>query len=110
MTQEVQFSLNLLAACLMRQHQALERIDARLNEILDRVDAIGDLVWKLKLSDANATAAPLRPDAMRLGKTAGRPKRRKVLAQAKPSRKGSGTRTSQRPSKGSTQRFISSMG
>ena len=57
MTQEVQFSLNLLAACLMRQHQALERIDARLNEALDRVDSVGDCVWRLNASLKATNAA-----------------------------------------------------
>ena len=50
MTQEVQFCLNLLAACLMRQHQALERVHAQLDEVLDRVDSVGDCVWRLDTS------------------------------------------------------------
>ena len=61
MTQEVQFSLNLLAVCLMRQHQALERIDAQLGEVLDRVDSVGDCVWRLNASLKATNGSDGRP-------------------------------------------------
>lgn len=46
MTQD-QITLSLLTACLMKQHEALEQMDAMLRELVDRVDSVGDLLWQM---------------------------------------------------------------
>ena len=47
MNPENQLTLSLLTACLMKQYEALEQMDAMLHELVDRVDSVGDLLWRM---------------------------------------------------------------
>ncbi len=42
-----QFTLSLLTASLMQQHQMLRKTDALLRELMDRVDSVGDRLWQM---------------------------------------------------------------
>lgn len=43
-----QFTFSLLTACLMQQSQMLEQQDAMLRELMDRVESVGDLLWRME--------------------------------------------------------------
>ena len=42
-----QFTLSLLTACLMQQNQMLKQQNAMLRDLIDRVDSVGDLLWRM---------------------------------------------------------------
>ena len=48
MNQRDNFSLSLLVACTMKQHQFLEQMSDMLRELMDRVDSVGDSVWQME--------------------------------------------------------------
>ena len=56
MIYEDQITLSLLTACLMKQYEALEQMDAMLRELVDRVDSVGDLLWRM---DRGITTPPV---------------------------------------------------
>ena len=43
---DTQFALALLTACQLQQNQMLKQQNAMLHELMDRVDSVGDLLWK----------------------------------------------------------------
>lgn len=47
MNHQVQFTLSLLTACLMQQSQMLNLQDSMLRELMDRVESVGDLLWRM---------------------------------------------------------------
>lgn len=49
MTVQVNFTLTLLTACVMQQNQLLTQQNAMQRELMDRVDSMGDLVWRMNL-------------------------------------------------------------
>lgn len=64
MTTQVDFTLSLLAACAMQQHQKLGQMDAMLRELIDRVDSVGDLLWRMDRRHS-LTASPVDQAGMR---------------------------------------------
>lgn len=57
MNHQDQFTLSLLTACLMQQSQMLNLQDAMLRELMDRVESVGDLLWRM---DRGITPPPAR--------------------------------------------------
>lgn len=49
MIYEDQFTLSLLTACVMQQNQLLTEQNAMQRELMDRVDSVGDLLWRMDL-------------------------------------------------------------
>jgi len=47
MTEQVNFTLSLLTACVMQQNQLLTQQNAMQRELMDRVDSVGDLLWRM---------------------------------------------------------------
>ena len=47
MNQEVNFTLSLLAVSLVQQNQMLKQQNAMLRDLIDRVDSVGDLLWRM---------------------------------------------------------------
>jgi len=47
MSPQDQLTLSLLTANAMQQNQMLSNTDAMLRELIDRVDSVGDLLWRL---------------------------------------------------------------
>ena len=56
MNHQDQFTLSLMTACLMQQSQMLNLQDAMLRELMDRVESVGDLLWRM---DRGITPAPV---------------------------------------------------
>ena len=56
MNQEVNFTLSLLAVSLVQQNQMLKQQDAMLHELMDRVESVGDLLWRM---DRGITTPPV---------------------------------------------------
>lgn len=42
-----QLNLALQVACLMQQNQMLKQQNAMLRDLIDRVDSVGDLLWRM---------------------------------------------------------------
>ena len=42
-----QLNLAVQAVCLMQQNQMLEQQNAMLRDLIDRVDSVGDLLWRM---------------------------------------------------------------
>lgn len=51
-----QFTLSLLTACLMQQNQMLKQQNAMLRDLIDRVDAVGDRLWRMERRATNQPA------------------------------------------------------
>lgn len=49
MTEQVNFTLSLLTACVMQQNQLLTQQNAMQRELMDRMDSVGDLLWRMDL-------------------------------------------------------------
>ena len=47
MIYEDQFTLSLLTACVMQQNQLLKQQIAVQRDLMDRVDAVGDRLWRM---------------------------------------------------------------
>ena len=47
MSPQDQLTLSLLTANAMQQNQMLSNTDAMLRELIDRVDSVGDLLWRM---------------------------------------------------------------
>ena len=43
-----QFTLSLQTACLMQQNQMLERQNAMLRDLMERVETVGDRLWHME--------------------------------------------------------------
>ena len=56
MNQEVNFTLSLLAVSLVQQNQMLKQQNARLRDLMDHVDAVGDRLWRM---DRRLTTPPV---------------------------------------------------
>ena len=56
MIYEDQFTLSLLTACVMQQNQLLTQQIAVQRDLMDRVDAVGDRLWRM---DRRLTTAPV---------------------------------------------------
>ena len=39
--------IGLLATRLMQQNETIQNMDAMLRELIDRVDSVGDLLWRM---------------------------------------------------------------
>ena len=50
-----QSTLALLTACLMQQSQMLKQQNAMLRDLIDRVDSVGDRLWRM---ERRATTPP----------------------------------------------------
>lgn len=50
MIYEDQFTLSLLTACVMQQNQLLTQQIAVQRDLMDRVDAVGDRLWRMDRS------------------------------------------------------------
>lgn len=48
MIYEDQFTLSLLMACVMQQNQLLTQQNVMQRELMDRVDAVGDRLWRME--------------------------------------------------------------
>lgn len=55
MIYEDQFTLYLLTACVMQQNQLLTQQNVMQRELMDRVDAVGDRLWRM---ERRATTPP----------------------------------------------------
>ena len=44
---DTQFALALLTACQLQQNQMLRQQNAMLHELMDRVESVGDLLWRM---------------------------------------------------------------
>ena len=55
MIYEDQFTLSLLTACVMQQNQLLTQQIAVQRDLMDRVDAVGDRLWRM---ERRATTPP----------------------------------------------------
>lgn len=55
-------TLSLLTACLMQQSQMLKQQDAMLRELMDRVESVGDLLWRM---DRGIPTSPVDQAGMR---------------------------------------------
>ena len=53
---DTQFALALLTACQLQQNQMLKQQDAMLHELMDRVESVGDLLWRM---DRGITTPPV---------------------------------------------------
>ena len=51
-----QLNLALQVACLMQQNQMLKQQNAMLHELMDRVDSVGDLLWRMDRRHATPTS------------------------------------------------------
>jgi|APLak6261690937_1056196.scaffolds.fasta_scaffold12614_1 hypothetical protein len=56
MIYEDQFTLSLLTACVMQQNQLLTQQNAMQRELMDRVDAVGDRLWRMERRTATQYA------------------------------------------------------
>ncbi|WP_440114899.1 hypothetical protein [Acidovorax sp. BL-A-41-H1] len=53
MIYEDQFTLSLLTACVMQQNQLLTQQIAVQRDLMDRVDSVGDLLWRMDLRNGS---------------------------------------------------------
>ena len=56
MNPQDQLTLSLLTVCLMKQHEAIGQMDAMLRELIDRVDSVGDRLWRMERRNATEPA------------------------------------------------------
>ncbi len=47
MTNQDQLNLAMQAICLIQQNQMLKQQNAMLRDLIDRVDSVGDLLWRM---------------------------------------------------------------
>ena len=50
--------IGLLATRLMQQNETIQNMDTMLRELIDRVDAVGDLLWRMDRRHS-LTASPV---------------------------------------------------
>ena len=56
MTNQDQLNLAMQAFCIIQQNQLLKQQDAMLRELMDRVESVGHLLWRM---DRRLTAQPV---------------------------------------------------
>lgn len=56
MIYEDQFTISLLTACVMQQNQLLTQQNVMQRELMDRVDAVRDRLWRMERRIANQSA------------------------------------------------------
>ena len=76
--------IGLLATRLMQQNETIQNMDAMLRELIDRVDSVGDLLWRMDRRHS-LTASPV--DQARTRKRAAK---KRQLARKSSSRKHGG--------------------
>lgn len=59
-----QFTLSLLTTCVMQQNQLLKQQIAMQGDLMDRMDAVGDLLWRMDRRHA-IPASPVDQAGMR---------------------------------------------
>ena len=64
MSPQDQLTLSLLTASAVQQNQMLRNTDAMLRELMDRVDSVGDLLWRMDRRH-RLTASPVDPTTKR---------------------------------------------
>ena len=47
MANQDQLNLGMQVVCLMKQNQMLKQQNAMLRDLIDRVDSVGDLLWRM---------------------------------------------------------------
>ena len=55
MANQDQLNLGMQVVCLMKQNQMLKQQNAMLRDLIDRVDSVGDRLWRM---ERRATAQP----------------------------------------------------
>ena len=48
--------IGLLATRLMQQNETIQNMDAMLRELIDRVDSVGDRLWRMERRNATGPA------------------------------------------------------
>ena len=56
--------IGLLATRLMQQNETIQNMDTMLRELIDRVDSVGDLLWRIDRRHS-LTASPVDPTTKR---------------------------------------------
>ena len=56
MTEQVNFTLSVLTAYVMQQNQLLAQQNAMLRDLVDRVDSVGDRLWRMERQNATESA------------------------------------------------------
>ena len=56
MTNQDQLNLAMQAICLIQQNQMLKQQNAMLRDLIDRVDSVGDLLWRMERRNATEPA------------------------------------------------------
>ena len=56
--------IGLLATRLMQQNETIQSMDAMLRELIDRVDSVGDLLWRMDRRNS-LIASAIDPTAKR---------------------------------------------
>ena len=56
--------IGLLATRLMQQNETIQNMDTMLRELIDRVDSVGDLLWRMDRRHS-LTASPVDPTTKR---------------------------------------------
>ena len=56
MTNQDQLNLAMQAICLIQQNQMLKQQNAMLRDLIDRVDAVGDRLWRMERRATNQPA------------------------------------------------------
>ena len=52
MANQDQLNLGMQVLCLMKQNQMLKQQNAMLRDLIDRVDSVGDLLWRMDRRNA----------------------------------------------------------
>ena len=84
MSPQDQLTLSLLTASAVQQNQMLRNTDAMLRELIDRVDSVGDLLWRMDRRHS-LTASPVDQSGTRK-----RAAKKRQLARKSSSRKHGG--------------------
>ena len=85
MTNQDQLNLAMQTVCLIQQNQMLKQQNAILRDLMDRVDSVGDLLWRMDRRHA-IPASPVDQAGMRKRAT----KKRHLAYQKAISRKRQG--------------------
>ena len=57
MTNQDQLNLAMQAACLIQQNQMLKQQNAMLRDLIDHVESVGDLLWRMNRRHAIPASA-----------------------------------------------------
>lgn len=56
MANQDQLNLGMQVVCLMKQNQMLKQQNAMLRDLIDRVDSVGDRLWRMERRNATEPA------------------------------------------------------